>query len=301
MVDVVIVGTMAFDDIKTPFGSVEKALGGSATYAAFAASFFSKPGIVSVVGEDFPQEYSKLLQARGVDLGGVETVSGKTFYWKGEYGFDVNAVKTLSTELNVLQEFDPKLPASYKSSDFVFLGNIDPDLQLNVLRQMQKKPKLVIADTMNYWIESKREKVLEVVREVDIALMNDAEARQLFKTPSLIEAAKKILELDSKLAIIKKGEHGSFLYSKKGYFVVPGYPLEQVVDPTGCGDSFAGALIGWLAKKKDLSEEAFRKAIVYASTVASFNAEGFSLEKQKEISMQDIESRVGEFRGMVRF
>ncbi|HLD58165.1 MAG TPA: PfkB family carbohydrate kinase [archaeon] len=298
---VVIAGSIALDNIETQFGKAENVLGGSASYAGIAAGFFAKAGIVGIVGNDFPEKYFDFFRGRGIDTGGIEKSSLKTFSWHGRYGFDVNTAETLKTELNALQEFRPVLPEEYKKADFFFLGNFDPEQQLALLSQMKKKPQLVVADTMNYWIESRREKVLEVVKKADICLMNDAEARQLFKTPSLAYAAKKILELDSKFAIIKKGENGCILFSKKGWFSAPGYPLETVIDPTGCGDSFAGALIGYLAKTNSLEEKNFRKAIITASAVASFNAEGFSLDRLKKITQKDISGRIKEFKNITRF
>ena len=300
-VDVVIVGSVALDSVKTPFGKVERALGGSATYASVAASFFSRPGIVGIVGRDFPKEHSEFLQRRGVDLSGLSFAEGKTFHWEGEYGFDLNQATTKKTELNVFEKFQPVLPKEYRKCGFLFLGNIQPELQLDVLSQMNRRPKLVIADTMNLWIQTKREKVLEVVKAVDICLMNDAEARMLFKTPNLIKAAREIIRLDSEMAIIKKGEHGSILFTEKSFFALPGYPLENVVDPTGAGDCFAGALMGWLSKTKDLSENNFRKAMVYASTIASFNAEGFSLDNLKKTGLADVEERFKAFKEIVKF
>jgi len=300
MPNLVIVGTVAFDSVKTPFGSAERTLGGSAVYAGVAASFFSKPGIVSIVGTDFPEESMAFLKSRGIDTAGIKREVGETFFWKGEYGLDINVAKTLETDLNVLEKFRPELPKEYRSAEFVFLGNIDPELQLKVLGQV-KKPKLVIADTMNYWIESKPDKVLEIVKKADICLMNDAEARQLFKTSNLVAASKEILKLDSDLAIIKKGEHGALLSTSRGSFVAPAYPLENVVDPTGCGDSFAGAMIGFLAREGGLDEDLMRKALIYGSTVASFNAEGMGLERLKSLTMEEINQRFEEFREIVRF
>ena len=300
MVDVVILGSMALDSLETPFGKAENALGGSATYAATAASLFVKPGVVSVVGEDFPEEHTRFLESRGIDLKGLERAKGKTFYWKGRYGFDINVAETLDVQLNVIKNFEPKVPEEYKNADYLFLGNFEPAIQKSVLEQMSK-PKLVVSDTMNYYIEKDREAVLEMVKLSDIALMNDGEARQLFKTTNLVKAAKEILKLDSELAIIKKGEHGCIFATKDSFFSAPGYPLEKVVDPTGAGDSFAGTLIGYLAKSKDMGEENIRKAIVYASTVASYNAEGFSLDNLKQISMEDIDKRFNEFKKIVEF
>lgn len=301
LVKVVVVGTVALDSIKTPFGSAERVLGGSATYSSFASSFFSKTGVVGVVGNDFPKKHFEVLKKRGVDLEGLELVDGKTFFWEGFYGFDLNVANTVKTELNVFADFNPVLPDEYRKADFLFLGNISPKLQLSVLAQMDKRPKLVVSDTMNYYIERERKGVLEVVKEVDIALMNDGEARELFKTPNLVVAAKKVLELDSKYAIIKKGEHGSVLFTKNSHFAAPGYPLENVVDPTGCGDSFAGAMIGFLAKKGKVNEKELRKAMVFGSAVASLNAEGFSLDNLKKTSMKQIQARAKEFREIMRF
>lgn len=301
MVDLVIYGSIAFDSIKTPFGKTDQALGGSGTYAGLAASFFCKPGIVSAVGSDFSTDEMELLKGKGIDLAGLELMPGKTFHWKGEYGHDINVAKTLKTELNVLENFKPTLPEKYKKAGFLLLGNNDPEMQLDLLNQMAKRPKLVVADTMNFYIKSKRDKVLEVVKEADICLMNDSEARMLFKTSNLVEASKKILEMDSDLAIIKKGEHGALLSTSKGSFVAPAYPLENVVDPTGCGDCFAGAMMGYLAKQGSFGEEDMRKALIYGSTVASFNAEGMATERLRTLKMPEIEERFNEFREIVRF
>ncbi len=301
MVDVVIVGSVALDNVKTPFGKRENVLGGSASYASTAASFFCKPGLVGVVGKDFPQEHVDFFRKKGIDTKGLEICDGKTFHWEGAYEFDLNQARTIKTELNVFEKFNPILPKEYRRADYLFLGNIMPELQLKVLEQMEKRPKLVLADTMNLWIQTKREKVLEVVKKSDICLMNDSEARQLFNTSNLLNAAREILKLDSNMAIIKKGEHGCIFLTDKKFFAIPGYPLENVVDPTGAGDCFAGALIGYLSKAGAMDESEFRKALVCASSVASFNAEGFSLEKLKEISLADINGRFKEFKEMVRF
>ncbi len=301
MVNIVTVGSVALDTVKTPFGEITDGLGGSATYSSFAASFFSKPGIVGVIGEDFPSEHIGLLNSRGIDTKGLSISKGKTFKWKGRYEFDMNQAHTIKTELNSFSDFKPELPEEYKNAEFLLLGNISPHLQLDVLKQMHERPKLVISDTMNYWIEKERETVLEVIKQVDIALMNDAEARMLFKTPNLVKAAGEILKLNSDYAIIKKGEHGSLLFTPTSHFAAPGFPLESVVDPTGAGDSFAGAFLGYLAKTKRLTEKNIRKAMIFGSTVASFNAEGFSLNRMKEISIKDIRQRVREFKKIVDF
>jgi len=301
MVNMVIFGSVAFDSIKTPFGSVEKTLGGSGTFASLAASFFAKPGIVSAVGKDFPKENEEFLKSKGIDLLGLRRMQGKTFHWKGEYGLDINLAKTIKTEMNVLADYKPELPDEYKNAEFLLLGNNDPEAQLDILKQMKKRPKLVVADTMNFYIEKKREKVLEVVREADICLMNDAEARMLFKTPNLVKASKEILKLNSELSIIKKGEHGALLSTAQGCFVAPAYPIENLIDPTGCGDCFAGAMVGFLAKEGMVNEDLMRKAIIYGSTIASFNAEGMGLERLKKLSPEEIDKRFEEFREISRF
>lgn len=299
---VVIVGSIALDDVKTPFGEVSNALGGSAVYASLACSLFEKPGVVGVIGNDFPKEHLDLLSSKGIDINGIEKrANQKSFYWKGSYGLDLNVAKTIRTELNVLQNYQPKLPEEYRDADFLFLGNIDPEQQLNVLSQMKRKPSFVLADTMNLWINAKRDKVLEVVEKADLVLLNDGEARQLFRTNNLVKAALEILKRHSKMAVIKKGEHGCIMFTDSKHFSCPGFPLENVLDPTGSGDSFGGALIGYLAKTNNFSEANMRKAIVYASSVASFNAEGFSVDKLKRISLKDVESRYREFAEIVRF
>ncbi len=299
MVNLVIVGSVALDSIKTPFGEAPEVLGGAATYSSFAASFFAKPGIIAVVGDDFPTEHLKLLEKAGVDLQGVAK-QGETFRWSGYYEFDMNEAKTLKTELGSFANFKPKIPEQYKHAEYVFLANIDPELQLEVLNQMVK-PKLTMMDTMNFWIQSKKKELLEVMGKIDILLLNDGEARQLFETPNLVLAAQKALKLGPKYVIIKKGEHGALLFSRGKHFSAPGYPLEVVKDPTGSGDSFAGALIGYLAKTQDISEENLRKAIVYGSVVASYNAEDFSLERMKKLTAQEINKRYSEFEKIREF
>tara|TARA_Y100000310_G_scaffold344846_1_gene459967 strand:- start:897 stop:1796 length:900 start_codon:yes stop_codon:yes gene_type:complete len=293
MNNVLIAGTIATDTIETPFGKVDRALGGSATYAAYAASFYTKPSIISIVGEDFSTEHWNTLEDRNINLDGVKK-EGKTFHWEGSYEFDMNEAKTLKTELNSLATFKPELPEDYKKAEYLFLANLDPEIQLSILDQLEQ-PKLVITDTMNFWIESNKEKVLEVIKKTNIMLLNDAEARQLFDTTSLVDAAKQTLALGPHAVIIKKGEHGALLFTKSHHFNAPGYPLEEIKDPTGCGDTFGGTLIGYLAKTNDHSQENLRKAIMYASTLASFNAEDFSLNKLKSITQKEIEKRYQEF------
>ena len=299
MPDTLILGTIALDNIETPFGKQKEALGGSATYASYAASFFSSPAIVSIIGKDFPQQHKNLLKNRNICLKGV-AIGDKTFRWDGFYEFDMNEAKTLRTELNVLESFQPMLPEDYKNIEYILLGNLDPDIQLAVLSQL-KKPALVITDTMNFWIEHKKDKLLEVIKKTGILLLNDGEARQLFKTANLVSAATKALKLGPKAVVIKKGEHGALLFTKDKHFNAPGYPLETVKDPTGCGASFGGALVGYLAKTKDHSEANLRKAIVYASAIASFNAEDFSLNNLKKIKHHDIEKRFNELREIRNF
>ena len=299
MDDILIVGTVALDTIETPFGKVEKSLGGSATYASFAASFFSKPALVSVVGTDFPKEYIDLMKKRNVDLDGLK-ITGKTFHWDGFYEYDMNEAKTRKTELNSLEQFRVEVPEKYKNIKYVFLANIDPEQQLETLRQISK-PDFVVLDTMNFWINNKRKSLMEVIKKVDVLLLNDGEARQLFSTVNLVKAANEALSLGPKAVIIKKGEHGALLFTKNKHFSAPGYPLENIKDPTGCGDSFGGAFIGYLAKTKDLSERNFRKAIVYGSVIASHNAEDFGLNRLKNLTTSDIEKRYKEFQDIREF
>ena len=299
MNDVLIIGTVAFDTIETPFGKVEKALGGSATYASFAASFFSKPALISVVGDDFPKDYIELIKKSGISLDGLK-ISGKTFHWDGFYEYDMNEAKTRKTELNSLEHFKVEVPEKFKNIKYVFLANIDPEQQLETLKQMNK-PDLVVLDTMNFWISSKKNVLIEVIRKADILILNDGEARQLFNTVSLVKAANEALSLCPKAVIIKKGEHGALLFTKNKHFSAPSYPLESMKDPTGCGDSFGGAFIGYLAKTKDLSERNFRKAVIYGSVVASHNAEDFGLNRLKHLTMEDIEKRYKEFQDIREF
>src|SRR3989338_6894951 len=289
MVNLVIIGTVALDSIETPFGKVENALGGSATYASIAASYFSKPGVLSIVGRDFPNQHIRFLNQRGIDTKGI-VIGNKTFRWQGYYEFDMNEAKTLKTELNSLEDYKVKIPGSYTNSKYIFLANIDPELQLEVIEKM-KNPDLIVMDTMNFWIKHKKGQLLKAIKKSDVLILNDGEARELFKTPNLVKAASEALKLASKAVIIKKGEHGALLFTKSRHFSAPGYPLENIKDPTGCGDSFGGAFVGYLAKTKDLDEKNLRKAIVYGSVLASYNAEGFGTEKLREISNNDISGR----------
>ena len=299
MIDPVIIGTVALDSIETPFGKVEDALGGSACYASIAASFFSKPGILSIIGKDFPEKYIKFLNKRSIDTKGI-TVGDKTFKWKGYYEFDMNEAKTLRTELNSLEFYKVNVPEDYKKAKYVFLANIDPELQMDVINSAEK-PELIVMDTMNFWIKHKKKELMETIKKADVLVLNDSEARQLFDTPNLVKAANKALKMVSKAVIIKKGEHGALLFTDNKHFNAPGYPLENIKDPTGCGDCFGGAFIGYLSKTQDLSEVNMRKAVVYGSVVASHNAEGFGVEKLQSINQKDIEKRFEEFKSIREF
>ncbi|MEN6372327.1 MAG: PfkB family carbohydrate kinase [Armatimonadota bacterium] len=296
-----IVGSVALDSVKTPLGQVDNALGGAAVYSSVAASFFTPSMVVGVVGEDFPKAHIDFLSSRGVDTAGIQVQPGKSFRWGGSYEFDLNQAHTLFTELNVFADFKPVIPEAYKSAEYVFLANIDPDLQLQVLDQV-KNPKFVACDTMNFWIENKKDSLLEVLKRVNLSFMNDAEARQLIGTGSLVKAASEIQKLGPKTVVIKKGEHGAMMFNGNNMcFVAPSYPLEEVVDPTGAGDSFAGGFLGYLAHTGEISDRNIRKAIICGSTIASYNVEGFSLNKMKELTPQDISDRYNEFSELVLF
>jgi sugar/nucleoside kinase (ribokinase family) len=297
---VLIVGSVALDNVKTPFGEVEDALGGAAVYSSIAATYFAPVRLVGVVGDDFPEKHIQFLASRRVDLAGMQKVPGKTFRWSGYYEFDLNQAHTLDTKLNVFQHFRPTIPQQYRDSKYVFLANIDPDLQLQVLDQIES-PKLAVCDTMNFWIESKRDSLLEVLKRVNIAFLNDAEARQLCGSHSIIKAARQILDMGPSVVIIKKGEHGALMVSESGYFSAPSYPLEEVRDPTGAGDSFAGGFIGYVASTDDISESNLRKAIVFGSTLASFNCEDFSLRRLSSLTTKDIAARYCEFQQIAHF
>ncbi|MBL7055527.1 sugar kinase [Candidatus Woesearchaeota archaeon] len=299
MISPIIIGTMALDSIKTPFGEVNDALGGSATFSSIAASFFSKPGILSIVGKDFPKEHMDFLHSRNIDTTGVST-GDKTFRWKGFYEFDMNEAKTLNTELNVLADYKVEIPKTYEDAEYAFLGNIDPEQQIKVIDSL-KKPKLIAMDTMNFWIDIKKDILLEAIKKSDILVINDGEARQLFETTNLVKAANKALKLVSKAVIIKKGEHGALLFTDSKHFNAPSYPLEDIKDPTGCGDCFGGGLIGYLAKTNNFDEANIRKAMIYGSTIASYNAEGFGTERLKEITLEDIEKRYKVFEDIREF
>lgn len=295
-----VVGSVALDSVKTPFGEVNEALGGSATYFSTSASYFADVSLVAVVGEDFPENHINFLKMRKIDVKGLERAKGRTFRWQGQYGYDLNEAHTLATELNVFQDFKPKIPQDYKNADVVFLANIDPDLQRDVLMQV-KKPKIVAADTMNFWIEGKRQSLIETLRSVDILIINDSEARQLAEESNIVKAAKKIASYGPKALVIKQGEYGVVMFNGKSVFSAPAYPLEDVFDPTGAGDTFAGGFMGYLTNIMDWSEPSLRKAIIMGSVMASFNVEDFSLNRIRNLQYPEIEERYREFKKLVHF
>jgi len=297
---ILVVGSVAFDSVETPFGVVENVLGGSATYFATSASYFADVSLVAVVGEDFPAEHISFLESRNIDLRGLSRSSGKTFSWKGKYGYDLNEAQTLETRLNVFETFKPTIPAEYADAEFLFLANIDPDLQMDVVRQV-KSPRVIASDTMNYWISSKAESLKNVIGKVDILIINDAEARQLSQEPNLVKAARQILSLGVKTLIVKRGEYGVLMFTDSNVFAAPAYPLEKVFDPTGAGDTFAGGFMGYLANTGNLSDAGIRQAIVFGSVMASFNVEDFSLDRMRSLTYPEIEERYRSFKSMTYF
>jgi len=299
-IDILVVGSVAFDSVETPFGKVEEVLGGSAVYFSVAASFFSKVGMVAVVGEDFPSLYLEFLKEKNIDIGGLKKVKGSTFRWKGKYGFDLNEALTLDTRLNVFQDFRPEIPERYRDAEYVFLANIDPELQLRVLDQVEN-PKLVALDTMNFWIEGKPDKLKEAVGRVDIFVINEAEAREFMQEPNLVKAAKKILSLGPKTLIVKRGEYGALMFHGDSVFSAPAYPLEFIYDPTGAGDSFAGGFMGYLANTRNAEDGVIRQAMIFGSVMASFNVEDFSLNRMKYLTYPEIERRFREFKKLCTF
>jgi sugar/nucleoside kinase (ribokinase family) len=297
---ILVVGSVAFDSVKTPFGEVEGVLGGSATYFSLAASYFSKINLVAVVGEDFTEEHRSILEGRQIDLSGLQHSSGQTFSWKGEYGFDLNEAHTLNTCLNVFESFNPQISAEYRKCPYVFLANIDPDLQRLVLDQVEQ-PKLIACDTMNFWIENKLESLKETLKRVNLLIINEAEARELTKEYNLVKAAQVIISWGPETVIIKRGEYGALMFSDSTIFAAPAYPLETIYDPTGAGDSFAGGVMGYLASSGDLSDANIRRAIIFGSVMASYNVEAFSVERLKNLSQADIEARFQEFKQLCHF
>ena len=297
---ILVVGSIAFDSIETPFGRIEKALGGSATYFSVAASNFAPVQVVGVVGNDFGDEEMKVFEGRPIDTSGISRVDGETFFWSGSYGFDLNVANTRKTELNVFADFQPVLPEHFRSPDVLFLANIAPELQLDVLSQIER-PRLVALDTMNFWIDSRLDALKEVISRVDMMIVNEGEVRQLTGEHSLVRGAKKLLDLGPQTLVIKRGEYGVLMIRGERVFAAPAYPLEEVFDPTGAGDTFAGGFLGYLASCEKHDDIDVRRAIIFGSVVASFNVEAFSLQRLREISRADIQKRYVEFRHLTRF
>lgn len=298
---ILVVGSVAIDSVKTPFGRMAEALGGSATYFSIAASFFNKKvNIVAVVGEDFPKKYMTLFKTRKIGISGLSVRKGKTFRWSGAYDYDLNTAKTISTHLNVFKDFRPEIPRELRDSRFIFLANIDPELQYNVLKQV-RRPKVVACDSMNYWLEHKKRDFEKLLDRVDILLLNDSEARQFSGEANLIKAARIIISFGPKAVIIKKGEHGILYFSEKSHFVAPAYTLESVYDPTGAGDTFAGGMIGYLSRCSSLDESNIRRSIIYGSIMASFAVEDFSVNRMLELSMDEINDRYKHFKTITKF
>jgi sugar/nucleoside kinase (ribokinase family) len=298
-----VVGTVAFDAIETPFGKTDKIVGGAASYIALASSYFTNEiNLVSVVGDDFPHDFMNTLKGQGVNLDGLQIKQGeKSFFWSGKYHNDMNSRDTLDTQLNVLADFDPIVPESYKNCEFLMLGNLMPSVQQKVLAQLTNRPKLIVLDTMNFWMDIVMPELLETIKGIDVLTINDSEARQLSGEYSLVKAAQKILSMGPKVLVIKKGEHGALLFNKEEVFFAPALPLEDVFDPTGAGDSFAGGFIGYLAKTKDISFENMKRAIIFGSAMASFTVEKFGTERLIGLSQDDVSNRVQEFVDLVQF
>lgn len=290
---VLVVGSMALDTVETPFRGVEEVLGGSASYFSLAATLFTDVKIVAVIGDDFPEKYMQLFKSKGIQLEGIKRAQGKTFRWHGRYGYDLKDPETIGTHLNVFEKFDPAIPEDYREADYVFLANINPELQMHVLKQV-KKPKLVACDTMNYWIEKKPLELREVLSHVNILMINDSEARELAHEPGIMKAARTILNMGPQILIVKRGEYGALMFSKEGVFWAPSYPLEDVVDPTGAGDTFAGGFMGYVSSD-DSFGSGFKKAVVYGSVVASFTVEDFSVNRLTALHKEEIETRVAAF------
>ena len=298
--DLLVVGSVALDSVKTPFGEKERILGGSATHFSVSASLFTPVRLVGVVGKDFPEEHLEFLRGRRIDLEGLEVADGETFRWVGEYTQNLNEAITLETHLNVFADFQPKLPERYRSSEFVFLANIDPELQLDVLQQVEK-PRYVACDTMNFWIEGKPEALWRTLEHVDTLVINDGEARLLAGKENLVKAARSILGQGPKSLIVKRGEYGALLFDKEGEFWAPALPLDDLSDPTGAGDSFAGGFMGYLASRGEVNHANFRRAIIYGSTMASFNVQAFSLDRLRTLTPKEIEDRARRFKALSDF
>ncbi|MDT0538560.1 PfkB family carbohydrate kinase [Croceitalea sp. P059] len=298
-----IVGTLAFDAIESPFGKTDKILGGAATFIGLAASKFQvDSAIVSVVGDDFPQEYLDLLTNRNIDISGVEIVQGgKTFFWSGKYHNDMNTRDTLVTELNTLADFNPIVPEDYKNADIVMLGNLHPSIQMGVINQLSTRPKLIVLDTMNFWMDNALDELIEVIKHIDVITINDEEARQLTGEYSLVTAAEKISAMGPKYVVIKKGEHGALLFDEKNIFFAPALPLKEVFDPTGAGDTFAGGFSGYLASTENISFENMKNAIIHGSNLASFCVEKFGTERMQSLKKEEVEERLHQFKALTQF
>ena len=297
---ILVVGSVAFDSVETPFGKADNVLGGSATYFSTAASYFSEVKLVAVVGEDFPDEHIDFLKNKGVDVNGLKRVQGKPFRWQGSYDYDLNEAHTIATHLNVFERFKPEIPLAYQNTPYVFLANIDPVIQLDVLLQVEK-PKFVACDTMNFWIEGKPDALKRLLSKVDLFVLNEGEAREFAGEPNLVKAAKQILSYGPKTLIIKRGEYGALMFNGNSVFSAPAYPLESIFDPTGAGDSFAGGLMGYLANTDDTSESNIRQAIIFGSVMASFNVEDFSLNRLKTLTLKEIHERYRQFKQLTHF
>jgi sugar/nucleoside kinase (ribokinase family) len=297
---ILVVGSVAFDTVETPFGRAEKVLGGSASFFSVAASFFAPVHLVGVVGRDFGEKELAAFRGRPIDLDGLERMDGDTFHWQGKYSYDLNSRETVCTELNVFEFFKPKIPPKYRASEFVFLGNIDPVLQRDVLAQVEQ-PRLVACDTMNFWISGKLDELKKTLARVDVLLINDAEMRELSGEWNLVRAARAIQKMGPKTLVVKKGEHGVVMFSDGGFFAAPAYPLEEVFDPTGAGDTFAGGFLGYLASAPRLDDEAFRRAVIMGSTLASFCVEAFSLDRLVRLTRAEIDERFRLFKRLTSF
>jgi sugar/nucleoside kinase (ribokinase family) len=298
---ILVVGSVAFDALETPFGKVDRCIGGSATYFSVAASFFTDVDLVAVVGEDFTEEDASIFKGRKINTEGLQRVAGKkTFFWSGEYGYDLNVARTRDTQLNVLADFAPQLNERQKNADLLFLANMQPELQLEVLHQAER-PRLVALDTMNLWISIKREELERVIREVDLVIINEAEVRQFTKQANLVKGCREILDLGPSTLVVKRGEYGVLMITRDAIFAAPAYPLENVFDPTGAGDTFAGGFLGYLASRTEIHDRELRRAIVFGSVLASFTVEKFSLDRLREISLRDIHERYSDFRALTAF
>ena len=300
MIKLCVAGTVAYDSIETPFGKAENVLGGSALHFTNAASFFTDVGIVATVGHDFDMDEISFLKERSVDLTGIEVDHGKTFRWEGKYGYDLNQAITLKTELNVIETFRPKVPEDYRNAEFLFLANIDPELQLDVIGQV-KKPMALVLDTMNFWIENRFDALMDVIRRVDMLVINEAELREITKEHNLLKGARKLIEMGPTCVVAKRGEYGVFMMNRDEVFLAPAFPLEDVFDPTGAGDTFAGGFMGYLANVGEATAETVKQAIIMGTVMASFNVEDFSINRIKRLTMQEIKERYHALKGCMQF